>query len=133
MLKTEELIEILQEAIAGLTDRDIVDMELCQIGLAFFPRINRAIASPCFVDGSWHLDMEVREGWHALWGDGFPVRWLPVLTLLDNSEIENVIRFPDQTVDNPAWTRQQASSIRTRIAQAIPNAAKHLAAEANQS
>lgn len=126
--QTEELIEILQEVIEGLTDRDIVDMDLCQIGLAFFPRMHRAIASPCFVDGSWHQDGEVREGWHDLFGAGFPVSGLPVLTLLDNGEIEHAIHSPELTVDNPAWTKLQAESIRSQITEAIPYAAKHLAA-----
>lgn len=133
MQQTEELIEILQVAIENLTDRDIVDLDLCKIGLAFFPRMHHIIASPCFVDGSWHQDVEVREDWHALFGEGFTVCWLPILTLLDNGEIKNVVRSSNQTVDNPIWISQQANSIRARLIQAIPCAAKHLATEASQS
>lgn len=128
MQQTADLIEILQEAIEGLTDRDIVDLDLCKIGLAFFPHIHRIIASPCFVDGSWHQDVEVWEGWHDLFGEGFTVGGLPVLSLLDNGEIEHAVHSPELTVDNPDWTKQHARTIRAQLAEAIPNAAKHLAA-----
>lgn len=129
MLQIDELVEILQDAIESLTDRDIVDMDLCEIGLAVFPKLNRAIASPCFIDGSWHFDPEIRTGWLDLYGEGYPVRWLPVLILLDNGEIEKVAHFPHQTVDKPLWVKQQAHSIHETLAEAIPDAAKQLASE----
>lgn len=129
MLQTDELIETLQDAINRLTDRDIVDMDLCQIGLALFPKLNRAIASPCFIDGSWHFDAETRSGWRNLYGEGYPVRWLPVLTLLDGGELEKVAHCPHQTVDKPSWVTQQARLIRKTLAEAIPDAAKRLACE----
>lgn len=129
MLQTDELIEILQDAICSLNDIDIIDMDLCKIGLAVFPKLNRAVPSPCFVDGSWHSDAETRTGWRNLYGEGYPVRWLPVLGLLDTGAIEKVAHFPHQTVDNPAWVKQQAHLIRKTLAKAIPDAAKQLARE----
>ncbi|MEN3029941.1 hypothetical protein [Chromobacterium amazonense] len=128
-MQIDVLIEILQEAIKNLTDREIVDMDLCEIGLAVFPKLNRAIASPCFTDGSWHFDPEIRTGWIDLYGEGYPVRWLPVLILLDNGEIEKIAHFPHQTVDKPLWVKQQAHRIRATLVEAIPDAAKQLASE----
>ncbi|WP_440027623.1 hypothetical protein [Chromobacterium amazonense] len=128
-MQIDVLIEILQDAIESLTDRDIVDMDLCKIGLAVFPKLNRAIANPCFINGSWHFDPEIRMGWLDLYGECYPVRWLPVLSLLDNGEIEKVAHFPHQTVDKPLWVKQQAHRIRATLVEAIPDAAKQLASE----
>jgi hypothetical protein len=129
MLQIDELIEILQDAIDRQTDRDIVDMDLCQIGLAVFPSRNRAVASPDFIDGSWHFDAEMRAGWQEFWGEAYLVRWLPVLSLLDNGELEEIARCPKRTIENHRWVRRQASLIRLQLAKAIPNAAKQLASE----
>ncbi|PXX45943.1 hypothetical protein [Aquitalea magnusonii] len=124
--QTEELIEILQEAIEGLTDRDIVDMDLCQIGLAFFPRMRRAVASPCFVNGTWHVDSEIRTGWQALYGVGYPVYGLQVLTLLDNEMISQAIEAPRQTIDDDAWLRKTAAVIRRELSRSLHHAVNRL-------
>lgn len=114
MQQTADLIEILQEAIEGLTDRDIVDLDLCQIGLAFFPRMYRVIASPCFVDGTWHFDAEIRAGWQDLYGAGYPVYGLQVLTLLDNEMISQAVEAPQQTIDDE-WLIKTSAIIRIAL------------------
>lgn len=125
MLKTQELIEILQEAIEDLTDRDIVDLDLCQIGLAFFPRMHRVIASPCFVDGTWH-DVEIRAGWQDLYGAGYPVYGIQVLTLLDNEMISQAIAALQQTTDDDKWLRKTASIIRRALKRSLDHAVNRL-------
>lgn len=126
MQKTEELIKILQEAIESLTDREIVEMDLCQIGLAFFPRMHRAIASPCFVDGTWHFDAEIRSGWQDLYGSGYPVCGLQVLTLLDNGVISQTFEAPHQTIDHDMWLRPAADVIRQTVTSSLHYAVRRL-------
>lgn len=124
--QTEELIEILQEAIEGLTDHDIVDMDLCQIGLAFFPCMRRAVASPCFVNGTWHFDAEIRAGWQDLYGTGYPVYGIQVLTLLDNEMISQAIAALQQTTDDDKWVRKTAAVIRRELSRSLHHAVNRL-------
>lgn len=126
MQQTADLIEILQEAIEGLTDRDIVDLDLCQIGLAFFPRMHRVIASPCFVDSSWHFDLEIRSGWQDLYGPGYPVCGLQVLTLLDNEMVSESVEVPQQTIYADEWLRKTATIIRRALTSSLHHAARRL-------
>jgi len=121
MQAEDEIINLIRECVAGLSDLEIIELEANNLGLAIFPLAHAVFANRGFVDAYWS-DSAVQQYWTTSYGPGAQVYvWagttedldhLAGSPALDEDEFENAL---DEKIANTEWLSACARECREKM------------------
>jgi hypothetical protein len=116
-----DLKQLLSEVIANCSDREIVEIEAAEKGLAVFPLANAAFVNGVFVDGRW-TDHAYKEYWVNQYGPGHLANVfcdadedLEALALSPADDDETYDSALEEKMDDAQWLSDTATRYRASM------------------
>jgi len=122
MQAKEEIINLIRERVASLSDLEIIELEAHNLGFAIFPLAHAVFANRGFVDPYWS-DSVVQQYWTTNYGPGAQVYvgsginedldGLAGSPAQDEDKFENAL---DEKIANTEWLAECARECREKMA-----------------